>query len=136
MGNSAWRRRIERSEIAVAWSAYRVYAMRAIECGVLSQTIAAQSVVLPQRGDRRADVGKTSVAYGLWWIVGGGAQTNARLCESISKKVNNRDIFFVFLLKCSAFFSLLTLTKGDGYEEGMITFSERFFSGVCIGCRA
>ena len=73
MGNSAWRRRIERSEIAVAWSAYRVYAMRAIECGVLSQTIAAQSVVLPQRGDRRADVGKTSVAYGLWWIVGGGS---------------------------------------------------------------
>ena len=56
MGNSAWRRRIERSEIAVAWSAYRVYAMRAIERGVLSQTIAAQSVVLPQRGDRRAQM--------------------------------------------------------------------------------
>ena len=114
MGNSAWRRRIERSEIAVAWSAYRVCAMRAIERGVLSQTIAAQSVVLPQRGDRRADVGKTSVAYGLWWIVGGGAQTNARLCESISKKVNSRDSLCVVLLKCSACWSRVSLTKGDG----------------------
>ena len=86
MGKSAWRRRIERSEIAVAWSAYRVYAMRAIERGVLSQTIAAQSVVLPQRGDRRADVGKTSVAYGLWWIVGGGERKQTRDCVKVFQK--------------------------------------------------
>ena len=66
----------------------------------------------------------------------GSTDSSLSICESIAKKVNNRDIFFVFLLKCSAFFSLLTLTKGDGYEEGMVTFSERFFSGVCIGCRA
>ena len=73
MGNSAWRRRIERSEIAV------------VERGVLSQTIAAQSVVLPQRGDRRADVGKTSVAYGLWWIVG-GERKQTRDCVKVFQK--------------------------------------------------
>lgn len=71
---------------------------------------------------------------GLW---GAWERKQTRDCVKVfQKKVNNRDIFFVFLLKCSAFFSLLTLTKGDGYEEGMVTFSERFFSGVCIGCRA